>query len=319
MCKLCNTEAELEDCAFDADEHHPDQWTEEKPTDSNDRKYNPYQGSLSPTEGRCNATLTAWDDRYGEVRYCMGLPMSMFVDDGSPFCKRHKHREGLMERASELFTHGVYSKTIRHVFEHLDPWQKLTTLGWYDSYVQESIYDFDPQLQEYTIDFSDYDDALPLEIETKLDSESSLSVTIPIPQEHQARGFALYRAAISKMKASLGERAVLDDSDGTGAMERETVVSVTDDGRKITDVDEHHLNIPISRTDDTREDLLAIGGVPTTADADDSSGGIEVDSLVMSLEDTSQTTGTANPVEQEMLDTDDDDLDLTGSEESDSV
>jgi len=261
------------DCAYDADEHHPDEWEGERYTDSNGRDFNPYQGSVTPTDGRCNAPLSNWQERYGEPRYCMQLPEETFIDDGSQFCKMHKSREDLMERASELFTHGVYAKTIKHVFERLEPWQKLTALGWYDSYVRESTFDFEAELQEVQIDFADFDGELPLELVVRLDGDEQLSIAMPVPTEHEPRCFALFRAALMDLKTGLAERAVFDTDDGTAVMEKsETLDVIEDEDGNVVDTidieDEHHLNVPISRIDGDKNDLLAFGGVPVDSGAD---------------------------------------------------
>lgn len=317
MCRNCGDDEELADCAYDAEEFHPKQWSGRrddypdelpeptawhddsgKPYDNNYRRYNPYQGSQSPTDGRCNAVLDNWEKRYGEPRYCMRLPRKAFdCDDPSDFCHVHRGHEQLMERAKELFTHGLFSKSIKHVFEYLTPWQQLSVLGWYDSYVEESHYDFDETYEEHSIDFSEYDDDLPLEIESMLD-DGTLSIFVPIPQSHENRAYALYRAAVMDMKSGLAERAILSMQDGERAMERETVVSVTDDGQKITDLEEHHLNLPLSRLDKDRKELLAFGGVSVDGDGADVNVNVgDPDSLVMDL-DESETSN--NPVEDDM-------------------
>jgi len=317
MCRQCEDAAAQEACAFDADEHHPDQWDGDQLRDSNDRRYNPYQGSVSPTEGRCNATLDAWEDRYGEPRYCMALPESTFIDDGSEYCRVHSKQDPFMDRASDVFTHGYYSKTIRHVFEHLEPWQKLTALGWYDSYVQESRFEFDASFEEYRIDFSDYDGSLPLEVEAQLNERGEMVVGVPIPHTHAVRAFALYRAALADVKAGLADRALLDTSDGT-AMERETVVGTTESGT-VTDFDEHHLNLPLSRIDKDKEELLAFGGVPIDGTDDGvGTGASSPDQLILDLEETSALRSDPNPIEQEMLDTDADaDVDAVSGTDGD--
>ncbi|MDB9247468.1 hypothetical protein PN419_00405 [Halorubrum ezzemoulense] len=331
MCRNCETDDELDECAFDADEHHPDDWPDDatradypdelpeptgwhddsgKPYDSNWRRYNPYQGSKTPTDGRCNALLSGWRDRYGEPRYCMRLPEDEYIDDGSQFCRVHNERGTLMDRAADLFTHGIYSKTIRHIFDKLDPWQKLVVLAFYDSYVQESHFEFDAELQEHTIDFSGYDRELPLEVAAELDEDEQYTVGVPIPNEHEIRCFALYRAALKDMSASLAERETLPDAD-TAAMERETTVTVTDDGREITDLDEHHLNVAISRTDNDREDLLRFGGVPMDSDADVEINAETPEELVLDVDDTAPaaTEDASNPVEDELMTLDEGDLD----------
>lgn len=310
MCELCETDEELEDCAYDHDEKHPDQWSGTKPTDSNDRKYVPYQGSQSPTEDRCNAMLSAWEDRYDEPRYCMRLPEDRFVSDGSDFCKVHKQREGLMERASDAFTHGLYSKTIRHTYDKLSAVQKLTVLGFYDSYTQESTFNFDVDLEQYQLDFADYDGELPIEITADLDDEGQLSVGVPIPTDHQVRAFALYRAALMDMKVSLADRETLPDpDDDLAAMEKEQIIEVvTDDEGNVEDTYtadlEHHLNVPISRADGDREDLLVFGGVPLEGNADIEMNVDSPEDLILDLDgsDAETAAGDTNPVEDAMID-----------------
>lgn len=322
MCYDCATDAELADCAFDADEYHPQNWPDDatlatypdelpephgwhdekgKPYDSNWRLYNPYQGSQSPTEGRCNALLSSWKDRYGAPRYCTRLPEHEFIDDGSEFCKVHKSRDALMKRARDLFEHGLHSKTVRHVFDKLDAWQKVTVLGWWESYIDESVYDFGIEWSETTVSDSaavdDNDGPVTTEgtydaLEVELDEET-VTVGVPVPQEHETRCFALFRAAVMDMKAGLADRVLLDTEDGTTAMEREQTVSVTDEGQEITDEAEHHLNLPVSRLDKDRTDVLAFGGVPVDGGADvevDVSGAEE---LVMDLTDDDYATPTA--------------------------
>ena len=332
MCRRCIEEhGELQDdCPFEPYEHHPDQWSGEredypdelpepkswddkrgKPYDSNWRRYNPYQGSVTPTEGRCNAVLSNWEDRYGEPRYCTRLPERKFGGDSgdSDRCKVHKfhdHQEDpSLARASELLKHGLYSKTIRTTFEALNPWQKVVVLGWYDSYIEESEFDFDERLETFEVDFSEYDEELPLEIATVLEDEQ-LTVDVPIPQQHENRAHALYRAAIADMKTTLADRELFAGED-EAAMEREVVISVTEEGREVTDLDEHHLNLPISRVDKDRKELLAFGGVNIDGD-DISLGGGDAPDLVLDLDnpEAHEEQGNVNPVEEQMMDSADD-------------
>lgn len=335
MCLNCETDDERAECAFDADEHHPDQWPDDatredypddlpepkgwndekgKPYDDNWRLYSPYQGSKTPTEGRCNALLSNWESRYGEPRYCMRLPREKFVDDGGQFCTVHRQQEDLMERASDAFTHGVYSKTIRHVFDKLSSWQKLVVLGFYDSYVKESMYDFDPKFESFEIDFSEYDDELPLELVNQLDEKEHLQVGVPIPKDKEQRCYALYRAAIYDMKVTLADRETLpdanDDDENAAAMEKEFILKVIeDDDGNVEDVikafDEHHLNKAISRVDNDREDLLVFGGVPLEDGGDVDINVNGADELVFDLDEDDEPESPMldddrNPVEEAM-------------------
>ena len=321
-----------EESVYDDNEHHPDEWPDDatpedypndlpepkgwhdekgKPYDNNWRLYNPYQGSKTPADGRCNALLSNYRERYGEPRYCMCLPEKTFVDGGSDFCRVHKQQEDLMERASEAFTHGIYSKTIRHVFDNLSAWQKLVVLAFYDSYTQESVYDFDPKFEEFEIDFAEYDGSIPIELASQLDEREMLQVGVPIPQEHEQRAYALYRASIYDMKVTLADRATLpdtsDDDDETTAMEKEFILDVIEDeDGGVEDIikafDEHHLNQAISRVDNDREDLLVFGGVPIEDGSDVEVNVTTPDELVLDLDedDSPMIEDDPNPVEEAM-------------------
>jgi hypothetical protein len=309
--------------AYDADEHHPEDWPSNadredlpdttdaegwddekgKPLDANGRPYNPYQGSHSPTEDRCNALLDAWEDRYGEARYCMRLPVNRFVDGGSKYCKVHKSREDLMERARDVFKHGLYSKTIKHVFGKLSPWQQLVCLGFYDSYVGESHYDYESELHDFTIDFSVLDDdvldGLPLEVQLQLGEDEQMDIGVPIPTTHEVRAFALFRAAVKDMQVTLADSEMLPQVDeDDAAMEREMIVGVEQDEegnveQVHTQPDEHHLALPVSRVDKDREELLRFGGVPVDSDADIEVTAESPDSLIMDLGDDEAESKTA--------------------------
>lgn len=338
MCLECTSESEVAECPYDADEHSPAAWpadatredypdrlpepsswsdTRHKPYDSNGRLYNPYQGSQSQVEGRCNAPLTNWAERYGEMRYCTAMPESAFIEDGRDFCKHHKSRADLhanaMTRAKELLKHGMYAQSIRHVFESLGPWEKVIALGLYDSYLTESTYDFDAQFEAFTVDFAESDRVLPIEVAAQVDADDTMSVDVPVPQAHAVRAFALYRAAIADMKTSLADREVLGGDDDEAAMEREVVETVTDEGRAITDLDEHHLNLAISRVDKDREKLLSFGGVPVDGTDADAVSSTDVGDIVLDLDAdaTAREHGELNPVEEQMV-TDADDANAGG-------
>ena len=290
-----------ENSVFDEDEHHPDEWPADatrddypdelpepkgwhdekgKPYDNNWRLYNPYQGSKTPAEGRCSAALSNWEERYGSVRYCMQLPLEKIGGDTPDigFCHIHKQRQAMVDQAKELFTHGLYTKSIRHTLDKLPAWRKVVLLAHYDSYLSESHYDFDEAYQDHSIQFDGVDE-LPIEVTELVSEEGVLNLPIPVPNEHETRAFALFRAAIMDAKAALAESELLGS-----AMERETTVTVTENGEEITDMEEHHLNLPLSRLDKDRKELLAYGGVPLEDDND----GVEMnvkspDSLIMDI------------------------------------
>ncbi len=354
MCLNCEERSTVTDCAYDENERHPDDWTgvksdypselpapfdwsdeKGKPLDSNERPYNPFQGSVTPTDGRCNATLTNTMERYGEHRYCMRLPESTFVDDedASEYCQTHRKYElndAFMKRARDAFKHGIFSKSIRHVYTKLEAWQQLTVLAWYDAYMQESRYDFSSEVEPHVIDFTNYvtddDRELPLEIKAELDDENKLQIGVPTPTQHANRAFALYRAAVMDVKSGLAERVILETSDD-GVMRRERTVGFDDSGREYTEYDEHELNLPLSRLDGDRNDLLSFGGVHVDG-TDDAAVNVNVDEdseLVLDLDEDSEPKDAAdaslNPVENAMMSNDTstrlNDTDSTSNSDSD--
>jgi len=246
----------------------------------------------------------------------MGMTEDTFIADGSSFCKRHKSRDALMERAKDLLTHGIYAQSIQHVFDKLPAWQQLQGVGFYDAYLVESQFDFDARMEAYEIDTDGLSEVFDTDALGGMGVDTDgdvLPVEIPVPTEHETRAWALFRAAVMDVKAQSAERELL--SGDTTAMEREQVVDVTEHGKPIFDEDEHHLNLPLSRIDKDKDELLAYGGVPvdSNADVDVSVGGPE--ELIVDLEsggprgeEPAVTTTEENPVHEAAMEAVDDGL-----------
>lgn len=316
MCELCDP-SDVADCAYEPEEKHPDQWSGGQPTDSNGRRYNPHQGSVSPTEGRCNALLSAWRDRYGEPRYCMALPESTFVDDGSEFCRNHKSRDALMKRAQELFTHGLYSRSIEHVLAKLPAWQKVQVLAYYESYLSESVYDFDGEEVPIEIDVGE---EVPPFLAPEV-TDGTLTIAYERPSEHTVRAVSLFRAALYDIMAMDADRArgpSANDDDGV-ALETvdeidlsEVIDDIPDDADAVVEQEEeHHLNLPVSRLDKDKSEFLEFGGVPVESDADVEVNVTNTDELIADLDEAPELdTGGESPPSQSQLADEADDLDV---------
>lgn len=269
MCieKCAEGDDEVPQCPFNNDEHHPsfyDDNHDSRPRDSNDREYNPWAGSQTPTEGKCNALLTNYEERYDEKRYCMGFPTAHFnVKDPSQFCKHHKYRESFMKHAKEMFKHGLSSQSIMHIFDKLDAMKKLLALGTFDSLVSDSSYDFAPERHEHYIDFSEYEKPIPLEIEAELDEDGRLGIEIPVPTDNIHRCLALYHAAIDEIKKiNVNETLIAEGLDHTTEIP-------TEHGTQ-EDYDEHPLNLPYSRLVKDHKDHLVYGGIDVEGKTEDS-------------------------------------------------
>lgn len=231
-------------------------------------EYETDAGSPHPVEAEdvgyepCNAVLKYTFERYGERRYCTAMAEENFKEDGSQFCKHHKSREALMKQQAEAFKHGAYAKSHKHKFQHLPPHKQIMANELYKDLMSESRYEFESDEVEINIDVSDADFA---------PDADTLVMSHPLPTEHEMRGKALWFAALDFVTMeSIREEQFRVAAEETGpdgeplaVGERTTVVTVTEQGREITDKDEHHLNLPLSRLQKDYERHLKFGGVDT--------------------------------------------------------
>jgi hypothetical protein len=281
MCIECDDPdvTTADDCPYDADEHHPNYFYDvlgndksDQKYDSNYRQYNPYSGSLTPSEDRCNALLTNYDERYGEKRYCMQKPHMADGRPDNPFCRFHRERKFTMARAKDMLKHGLYSQTIAHVYENITPFKRVLALGLYDSLVDDSTFDFEMELRSHTIDFSDSDRDLPIEMEAELE-DGVLPVDVPTPTVKVHRAIALWHAAVDEIKKLNINEILFEDG-----MIQETTIEI--DGQEKTISDEHSLHLSYSRLSGDTADHLEYGGV-TVDEEDDVSVNIESQDLVL--------------------------------------
>lgn len=296
---------------FEPDEPHPDEWPDDattadlpdeypephawhdedgKPYDSNWRRYNPFQGSVTPHPDRCSVMLTNSMERYGEPRYCMRLPMSEFdVPDEkkSQFCSVHRNHETMIKTAREAFDMGIHSQTIRHTIDKLPPWMKVAVAAWYDTYLGMSVKDFAPTYEDYTVDFSDVDDRaeLPTPLLGELTDENQLHIGVPVPTNEEMSAFALFRAAVMDAKTTMADRELL-----AHGLVIDSVVDIDPEtGETMTEPAEHDLNLTVSRLDKDKKELLEFGGVPI--DGGDQGPDVAVESpeeLIVDLNEVSE-------------------------------
>jgi hypothetical protein len=213
---------------------------------------NPMAGSSAPQSGRCGEPLKFYNDRYGEIRYCTAMPESTFIEDGSDYCRNHKSREALMERAHELFKHGYFATNYVNFAEKLDAAKFLFAVEMVGGLFELSRHDFDIEEETRTIDAT----------ESNLIVEESVDVSLPVPSNDTLSFHAneLWTAALKQVMAQNMQEAVFEEG-----MATKTLTDSADMEGQITDTHyestEHHLHLPISRVAKDIKEHLKNGGV----------------------------------------------------------
>lgn len=256
----------------DDEKPRPDEWSGEKPTDSRGNEYNPYAGSQHPPEYRCGATLVYWRERYNEKRYCTQVPQKYFGKDSrnSDFCKLHQSREELMKRAKEILSHGGFTKTVWHLFDKLEPYELIYGVGVYEEFLGDSTYDFDPELEPYTLDLKE--DGIDLSfIET--DEDGQVTVAIPNPTQNAHRAGYLFLAAMDGVKKMGMTAQIIEDEYVVESTTHAAASGGEEQPARFTDTieetNEHYLNLPYSRLVKDSKELLKMGGVPVEGEEDE--------------------------------------------------
>lgn len=247
--------------------------------------YNPTAGSPEPVEGRCNATLRHWRTRYGEKRYCTQLPKEHWMaghierDLSDYLCRIHQDRVNIIMHAKELLQHGVYAKTREHVYDKLDPWDKLLCHAMYESLLADSVYEFAPEFETVTLDFEDHES-----VPEPADEDDRLDVDVPHATEKMDRAQILWCAAVDTMKMLKANAQIAADEMEVTSTEHAQLTAPTEDNpnqafKTIEQTKEHHLNLAYSRLVRDRKDLLAYGGVITGTEADEEDSSIVVENF----------------------------------------
>lgn len=229
--------------------------------DHGEFKLNPMRGSGDPVDGRCGAVCKYTEERYGETRYCTGMPESTFVDDGSEFCKRHKSMEALMERAHELFKHGYFAANYVNFAKKLNPTKFLFAIEMVGGLFEMSQHDFEIAKESRVISTES----------SELIAEDAVEVEMPIPTNTTLSFQAdqLWQAALAEVEINNMREVVFEDE-----MEKQKIAQSADMEGKITDTKyesvEHHLHLPISRLTTDMKQHLQNGGVSL----EDDEGGV---------------------------------------------
>jgi len=280
-----------EECIYEPSEHHPAE-CDERLSDSNGNEYNPHAGSITPSEGRCNARLTSWRERYGEPRYCGRLPARQFGED-SDFCHVHKGRETMTDRAKELLgATTLSSKSIFYEFDHLPPLKKVLGLALYDSLVEQSAFDFEVNVQTVEVEFDDEhrEHPLPPDIGPRLDENERLAVGIPVPTTHVYRCFCLAQAAFDEVKRVQINETIAED----GLLDESVAASGTNEAGQIVDTVtedvEHPLNLAYSRLTKDRKQDLKLGGINVDEQTDVEVNVGNTEDLIMDVDPSPEAT-----------------------------
>lgn len=221
------------------------------------KEYSPAAGNLAPIEETnigaepCNTTLDKWEERYGERRYC-GKPALK----GEPYCKTHINNKTLDKLHMESFETGAYLKSYEDLMEYLPVHKKVLAIDIYNSLIEDSRYNFDITREK-----------TELESPIGVDEDITMEIDMPIPTEKRARCQSLWYAALELVKIqNINEQLFKDAAEsGDTVTEREQVVASGEDG-PVYDMDEHHLNLPLSRIQSKYKDHLKFGGVELDGD-----------------------------------------------------
>lgn len=221
----------------------------------------PPRGTDKPREDRCGAVLKYTHERYGETRFCGGMPEKTFVSDGSEFCKHHKAREALMERHMELIEHGAFAQNYLVFAKALDPMKFVFAVEMFGGLLDMSSYDFEV---EHAVRHIETDDS-------ELVEEDEIEVGLPVPQRTDLsfQASELWQAALDEVKMQNMQEVIFTDG-----LSQETIAKSADMEGHITDTvtedTEHHLHLPLSRVTKDIKNHLRNGGI----DTDDDEGGV---------------------------------------------
>lgn len=239
----------------DAGSTVPFQKGDEHPETGEEVKYHP-----------CNAVLRHSYERYGEKRYCTGMAVKNFTKHGvetdyeqDDFCRHHQSRAHFHDQQEKLFTTGAFAESCEHVYQYMEPHKKLLAVDWYRGLLNESHYDFNAKTVDDMIDTTDSD----------ITEAPSMVLPIPVPREHKPQAVTLWFAAINFVQIQNIHEEQFRAADEEGlAVGEKTFEKETESGEVMEVIDEHHLNLPLSRIQKDYEQHLKFGGVSTEADED---------------------------------------------------
>lgn len=210
----------------------------------------------------CNAVVKYTFERYGEKRYCTQAAQTNFEGDTIPegeaasTCRLHKVQQNFTDIHMDNIKSGAFAKSYEHVFQYLPPHKKVLAIAFLDDLFSESIYDFDQDAVEYTIDTTD----------AGWIEQEETEVEFPVPTEHVTRGQSLWYAAVmfvqmQDIKEEQFRVAAEETYEGRPLAIGETTTYISGENGPVEVVDEHHLNLPLSRIMKDYDEHLKFGGV----------------------------------------------------------
>lgn len=260
--------------------------------DDGEFEIDPPRGNAEPQNGLCNATLTRSQERYGETRFCGRTPYWPSDDsdeEPSGFCRNHKGREQLMERAIELVEHGYFGRNYVVFEQSLDASEFIHAVNMFAGLLEQSRYDFEVEKERRAIDASSDD----------LVGVDSIEVTLPLPQTkvYGSQAQELWHFALDEVvEQRMQHLRLVKGVDG------EHIVATADEDGVITDTkteaSESHLNLPISRLSKDKKERLKIGGVEVGAEEGDQTFTFTTGDYVMDIGD--EAPEETEPMEEPM-------------------
>lgn len=236
-----------------------------RPIDPTGNSFNPWAGESEPVDGKCNATLSKWAIRYGSRRYCQMWPL-----EDKDSCYNHPNRiteenaKELQMKASHVVEHGLFTRSLENFYTHIESDRQIYVWGLFDDLIDESIFEFQCEYREITIDCSDTD-SVP---EKFMDDEERVDLEVPSPTERRDRAMSLWLAAIDRVKMINANAQIL--SEGVG-IPKTVAAGINELGEEweIQEEQEHHLNLPYSRLTRDIQKMLEYGGVGVEEADDD--------------------------------------------------
>jgi hypothetical protein len=227
-------------------------------TDSRGNQYNPFAGNRTPRDGqyRCNAPLTNYEQRYGEVRYCA----QAYQDADEEYCHVHRGRENVGMKAKELLQHGLSAKTRDHFYNKLDDAEQLLVHGIHEDLLDESTFEFAVEYEQREFSLDDLDVPLTDVHELIGPDTDTIAVDVPYATEHIKRSFALLAAATDTVKEIRVQPELL--AAGMAVDTASHAEHVDGQWSTYEEVAEHPLNLAYSRLVTDEKELLKYGGVP---------------------------------------------------------
>jgi hypothetical protein len=265
--------------------------------DSRGYPFNPDTGSKSPTDGRCNATVENWEERYGERRYCGRYPLSKFKDDVEHgYCEKHEKYANIDIHAEEVLQTGMSARSRDHIYRKLPDWQRLYIYGLHETLMGLSVHEFAPQYEMKEFDFTD----APFNPTVDRQDGPLYQIEVPHATENLDREVALWAASVDGVKMELANAQIIEDEMTVESADHAQLTSPTESDptqefKTIETVNEHPLNLAYSRLVTDRSKLLTYGGIAVDGElSDDDSAISQLDSLTVVQADKAEETPTAD-------------------------